>query len=294
MIDSPMTVWRRMNACLVLVERAGLGEDRVGHGDLADVVQLGGAGDGLARLGVEPHRGRERARELGHGARVGEQLGLALADHAQQHVAALARRGVRAALLLGVHAAVGELERGLGVRGVAGELDDADRGVDPEALALLAQRLAGAHERGGGAVGRDEHAELVAAHPERAADALHRAGQAAAEVLDQHVAGDVPEDVVVGLEAVEVEQREPPRAARLGLLQRVGERAHQRAPVAEAGEAVGQRLVAGALEQPGVLAQADREPQHEQERDRQREVDRRAAERARPGGPTAARRARRA
>ena len=100
-------------------------------------------------------------------------------------------------------------------------------------------------------LGGDEHAELVAAHPERAADALHRAGQPAAEVLDQHVAGDVAEDVVVGLEAVEVEQREPPRAPAGGLLQRVGERAHQRAPVAEAGEAVGQRLVARALEQPG-------------------------------------------
>ena len=233
----------------------------------------------VARLGVQAHRRRERARELRDRARVGEQLRLALADHAQQHVAALARRRVRAALLLGVHAAVGELQGGLGVGGVAGQLDDADGGVDAEALALLAQRLGRAHERGGGALGGHEHAELVAAHPERAADALDGAGEAAAEVLDQHVAGDVAEDVVVGLEAVEVEQRELPRAPGRGLVERVGQRAHQRAAVAEPGQRVGQRLVARALQQAGVLAQAHREPQHEQERDGEREVDRGRAQR---------------
>ena len=37
---------------LVGVERTGLVEDRVGDGDLADVVQLGGGGDQVELLGA--------------------------------------------------------------------------------------------------------------------------------------------------------------------------------------------------------------------------------------------------
>jgi hypothetical protein len=42
---------------LVLVERAGLGQDRVGDRDVADVVQLGGARDDVARLRAKARRG---------------------------------------------------------------------------------------------------------------------------------------------------------------------------------------------------------------------------------------------
>jgi hypothetical protein len=105
---------------------------------------------------------------------VREQLRLALAERPQQHVAALPRGRRRAALLLRVHAAVGELERRLGVVRVAGQVDHAHRRVDPEALALLAERIRRAHEHRAGARRRHQHAELVAAHPVRAGAAVHR------------------------------------------------------------------------------------------------------------------------
>ena len=275
MIDSPITVWRRMNASSSASSGPGL--ERIASGIATLPTSCSSAARAtVSRVSASSPIAVASARDSSATARVWASSSGSRSPITRSSTSPLWRAGrVRAALLLGVHAAVGELQRGLGVRRVAGQLDDADRRVDPEALALLAQRLAGAHERGGGALGGHEHAELVAAHPERAADALHRAGQPAAEVLDQHVAGDVAEDVVVGLEAVEVEQREPPRAPAAASSSASDERAHQRAPVAEAGQAVGQRLVARALEQPRVLAQADREPQHEQERDREREVDRR-------------------
>ena len=88
------------------------------------------------------------------------------------------------------------------------------------------------------------------------------------------------EGVVVELEAVEVEQAEHLRLGRAASGRRELEVLAERAPVAEAGERVRQRLALGGREQAGVLAHAESEPdEHEQERQR-REVDRRRGDAA--------------
>jgi hypothetical protein len=58
-----------------------------------------------------------------------------------------------------------------------------------------------------------DHAELVAAHPERAG-LCDAAGQVLRKPLEQRVAGGVSESVVVELETVQVVEREQQRATR--------------------------------------------------------------------------------
>ena len=77
-------------APLGLVERPGLLEDRVGDGDLADVVELGGVRDVVELLAVHPQLAADGEREVGRTAQVHVQVGLALGEAAQQHVARLA------------------------------------------------------------------------------------------------------------------------------------------------------------------------------------------------------------
>ncbi len=112
------------------------------------------------------------------------------------------------------------------------------------------------------AAGLEQRAELVAAHPERVAAAVQEGGQVAAEAHEQRVAGRVAEGVVVVLEAVEVEQREHERALGGGLRQQLVERAGERAAVAEAGQRVGQRLVARRAQHRDVLAEGQRGARH--------------------------------
>jgi hypothetical protein len=78
------------------------------------------------------------------------------------------------------------------------------------------------------------------------------------EPAEKGVAGAVPEAVVVGLEAVEVEQEQDVRC-RIVLFTKLLEADDDGAPVEEAGERVGQRLVARPVEQPQVLAERHRE-----------------------------------
>jgi hypothetical protein len=63
---------------LPVVERPGLGENRVRHGHLADVVELGGPGHALAVLTRESEPRGGRDRQLGDHADVAAQVGLAL------------------------------------------------------------------------------------------------------------------------------------------------------------------------------------------------------------------------
>ena len=100
---------------LGVVERGGLVEDRVGDRDLADVVQRGGVADVVDLLLVEPQAAGDRLGQLGHAADVLAQLGVALGQRAQQHVAALAARRAAAAVLVRVHALVGDAQRLAGV-----------------------------------------------------------------------------------------------------------------------------------------------------------------------------------
>jgi len=72
----------------------------------------------------------------------------------------------------------------------------------------------------------------------------------------------VAEGVVVGLEAVQVEQQQGERA----LQRRAGEVAleigHQAAPVAQPGERIHQGLLAAGGQQPRAVAEGHRHPQH--------------------------------
>ena len=77
------------------------------------------------------------------------------------------------------------------------------------------------------------------------------------------------ERVVVLLEAVEVEDREHPRLAASGLLERLSEIVEERAPVSEARKRIGERFDLALLEQGRVLAEregAAHEDQHDGER----------------------------
>ena len=71
-----MSVWRRMKLHSTRVERAGLVEDRVGDGDLADVVELGGAGHLVELLGAHVKLAPDRQRQLGR-RRAGGRAGRA-------------------------------------------------------------------------------------------------------------------------------------------------------------------------------------------------------------------------
>ena len=106
---------------------------------------------------------------------------------------------------------------------------------DSDSACARATDQVGASRRGG-----EQHAELVAAHAEGLAR-LADLGELGAEALEQQVARRVAERVVVGLEAVEVEEREHGRV-HLVLGEPALELGDQRAAVAEPGQRVGRRL----------------------------------------------------
>ena len=96
---------------LVVVERAGLVEDRVGDGHLAHVVQLGGHAHVVERLAFEAEVAADGLGELGHAAEMALEAGMALGKGAQQHVGALALGRGAAGVLVRVHALVGDEQR---------------------------------------------------------------------------------------------------------------------------------------------------------------------------------------
>ena len=174
------------------------------------------------------------------------------------------------AALVRVHPLVGEAQGLRRVDPLAVEQDHAVRAADAEAPAVLAERGRGARDdlRRIGVAHAGEDAELVAAHAVGGAVAGDRLREAAAEALEQHVAGDVAEGVVVGLEAVEVVEREHLRdAAGRGVL----EVERERAAVAEAGERVGRRLALAALQHPQVRAEREHEARDADEQRRRRQ-----------------------
>ena len=100
-------------------------QDRVGHGDLADVVELRGARHLVELLGVEMDRLSELDREPGDAPQVLVELRLPLAQHTEEHVSHLTLRRTGAAALRRVHPAVREAQRGARVVGLLGQEDDA-------------------------------------------------------------------------------------------------------------------------------------------------------------------------
>ena len=167
-----------------LVERAGLVQDGVRDGDLADVVQLGRADHDVEVFGVEAQARADRAGQLGDVVHVALQVGLALAEHGEQHLAGLAL-GRAAAVLEGVHAVVGQTQRVGGGLGVARERDEAERGVDREGAARLCE--GGQRRLDDRVVARgvvvEENAELVPAQAIGATLARDSGGEVGAEAL---------------------------------------------------------------------------------------------------------------
>ena len=90
-------------------------------------------------------------------------------------------------------------------------------GGDCEAGAVVYQRTGGALDDGLGVhVLRAQDAELVAAHPVGGATAGDEAAELLAESREQDISGGMAEEVVVVLEAVEVEHSEDMRSLILG------------------------------------------------------------------------------
>ncbi len=168
-----------------------------------------------------------------------------------------------------VHALVGELQRVGDLGSLARHLCRPERAGDLEALAVLAQGLAGGDGDLVGALEASlrEHRELVAAEPVGLGAALHRLGELAAEADQQRVAGRMAERVVVGLEAVEVEDRQDVRRAIL-VAQHPLDVDEELAAVAEAGEGV----LLEQADEAAVLREGQRQPQDDRDQGRDREA----------------------
>ena len=224
-----MIVWRRMKAHSLLVERPRLGEDRVGHGDLADVVQLGGVADLLDLVVAELQQQRGRLGEVGDAAEVAAQVRVALGQRAQQHVLALAARGRAAGVLLRVHALVGDPQRLGDVRRLeraARSRRRSSRSRSPRrarrARRRRRRRAARATRRPGRSSAQNSSPPMRKAEPRP----RRKPARLAPSRDQQRVAGRVAEGVVVVLEAVEVEEHEHER---LGGRSRAAARARARA-----------------------------------------------------------------
>ena len=178
-------------------------------------MQLGRARHVVELLAVHAQLAADRQRQVGGAAQVHVQVGLALGQAAQQHVARLAPGGDAPVALAGVHAPVGELQR-------LGRVGDLHRRLAPTPCEVVTSKpspcsasaatQASASTLQPGRPRVDDDAELVAAEPVGAAVAVHGVREPLAEPHQQAVAGGVAEGVVVLLEAVEVEQH----AARTG------------------------------------------------------------------------------
>ena len=199
------------------LELTWLVEDGVGDRDFADVVELGGVADPLDLVALQPEaarvprraprrpRGAARARGCFRPARVPARPCSAAWPTIVRHSFVRTCAGRRS---------VAPRWRS----GLAWEHDRAERTGDAEALAVLGERAGGAtDDRLGDLVaGREQRAELVAAHPVGAAAALQVVLKGGAQPHEQRVAGGVAEGVVVLLEAIEVEEHEHQRVAVVG------------------------------------------------------------------------------
>ena len=110
-IRSPSTVCCRTKLHSSGIERAGLGQYRLGKTDLADVVQRGRTGELVQLLAgqAEPAANREREPCDPVGAR--RQVRLVGTDDLEEDVVGLLARTRMTPVLARIHALVGELER---------------------------------------------------------------------------------------------------------------------------------------------------------------------------------------
>jgi hypothetical protein len=240
-------VCRRTKSHLVVRQCARLGEDLLRDRDLADVVQLGRVADCLQLLGGNPQPASDGLGEVGDAGQVLAERGVALVEHPQEDVHALAAGRRAMTVLVHVHAAVGDSQRVRHTIGLVRKQHRPVRTGDGEALALLAEggcrgvdQRTGPHARRGA-----DNAELVAAHPIRAAATGDGGLEAPGEMQEQRIPRRVAERVVVELESVEVEEDQDEGLAGVGTGQLLHDLAHEPRTVAERGERVRERLLDG-------------------------------------------------
>ncbi|MEO8688662.1 MAG: hypothetical protein ABI611_10635, partial [Solirubrobacteraceae bacterium] len=245
-----------------IVQRVLLGEDRVRDRHLADVMQLGGTAQILELLRWQRQPLADRDSQLHDPPHVILEGWVALRQRAREHVAGLAAGRGAAAVLLHVHALVRKVRRPLGVSRLGGQRHPPEGAGDGEALASLTERGRGRRQQPVllGRPGVGEHHELVTADAIRGAAGVHRLLERLAHPDQQGVAGRVPVGVVVGLEPVEVEDRQASGTLCRGLRGHALEVARQGAAVAEPGERVGGGLLAAGREHPEVVPEGEREP----------------------------------
>jgi hypothetical protein len=167
------------------------------------------------------------------------ERGLLLGENSERETPCLLARGEPAAVLVGVHPLVGQVQGLRGGRSLSRDGGKSERSPYRETVASLRQRLA--------AVACDAYrvrsfwdqcAELVATEPVNRPLALDRGGEAFAHATKQQVALWMAEGVVVALESVEVEHDEALRVGRRRLLDYLLEVCDQLAPVRQARERV--------------------------------------------------------
>ena len=185
-------------------------------------MQFGGEADGLALVAVQAESAGDR---LGASATVRDSASRRGSSAASATVSAsLTWRAadMRPACFC-AYIRWSAMRRASAGRRLAGQRDGAVRAADPEALALLGERSAGAVEESPASAPRGSKSTQNSSPPMRKTRArLPMYGaQVAAEAGEQGVAGGVAEGVVVVLEAVEVEQREDERALQLGVGERI-------------------------------------------------------------------------
>ena len=130
-----------------------------------------------------------------------------------------------------------------------------------------------------------DHAELVAAKPVDRPGLADRDVQTVSEPGEQCVSGRVPERVVVALEAVEIESSTPSGCAGVERGSSLIEVLDELPSIAEAGERVGESVLARAHPTTGHRG-PDQQDSKQRERDRER-VDAHQARGANPRGPEA-------
>ena len=273
-IRSPMMVWRRISAHSLSEQRAALFKDRFRDRHLADVVERGGVAQRLEVAAGQPELLGDLAGELADRIHVRGQVGSALGEHRHQDMGRLQRGRRAAGVLLAVHARVGEREHARGASPFVRQQHGAVGCRDREPVSARGER--GRAERGELVevrIERREHAELVATDAVGVTAPGDGGGEGGAELVEQDVARAVAVAVVVGLESVEVEQKQGVRRL---LPQDAREVDLQPPPVAQPGQWVRGRLDAARGEQRVILAQGERHPhEHEPERrDREAERDR--------------------
>ena len=87
---------------LVLLGRQlpGFQQDRVGYGDLAQVVQNAGHAEGIAGVLSQMHHARDGLAQLAYSLRVSERLAVSLVNDAALHDERIAKPSIQPVLLL--------------------------------------------------------------------------------------------------------------------------------------------------------------------------------------------------